>query len=92
MKTQAFFAALALVSLAAPLAAYADQPSGEINTIFAVDESVKVDPPKFDRRKHFGNYVEDILAAPTLSSKPNTVTREEVREELAKMPPDRVGA
>jgi hypothetical protein len=51
-----------------------------------------VDPPKFDRRTHFGNYVEDILAAPTLSSKPNTVTREQVREELAKMPPDRVGA
>ena len=91
MKTQAFFAALALVSLAAPLAAYADQPSGEINTIFAVDEAVKVDPPKFDRREH-RNYVEDILAAPTLSSKPNTVTREQVREELAKMPPDRVGA
>ena len=92
MTTRALFAALAIASLAAPLAAYADAPSGEINTIFAVDESVKVDPPKFDRREHFGNYVEDILAAPTLSSKPSTVTREQVREELAKMPPERVGA
>ncbi len=52
MKTRALFAALAVASLAAPLAAYADAPSGEINTIFAVDESVKVDPPKFDRREH----------------------------------------
>ena len=64
MTTRALFAALAIASLAAPLAAYADAPSGEINTIFAVDESVKVDPPKFDRREH-RTYVEDILAAPT---------------------------
>jgi len=91
MTTRALFAALAIASLAAPLSAYADAPSGEINTIFAIDESVKVDPPKFDRREHFGNYVEDILAAPTSSSK-STVTREQVREELAKMPPERVGA
>jgi len=90
MTTRALFAALAFVSLAAPLAAYADAPSGEINTVFAVDESVKVDPPKFDRKEH-RTYVEDILAAPTLSSK-STVTREQVREELAKMPPTRIGA
>jgi hypothetical protein len=90
MTTRALFAALAIASLAAPLAAYADAPSGEINTIFAVDESVKVDPPKFDRREH-RTYVEDILAAPTSTPK-TTVTREQVREELAKTPPERVGA
>lgn len=91
MTTRAVFAALAFVSLAAPLAAYADAPSGEINTIFAIDESVKVDPPKFDRRELPVN-VDAFLAAPTLSSKPSTVTREQVREELAKMPPMRFGA
>ena len=88
--TRTLFAALAFASLAAPLAAYADAPSGEINTVFAADESVKVDPPKFDR-KESRTYVEDILAAPTLSSK-STVTREQVREELAKMPPVHIGA
>ena len=90
MTTRALFAAVAFASLVAPLAAYADAPSGEINTVFAADESVKVDPPKFDRSK-IRTYVEDILAAPSLASQP-TVTREQVRAELAKMPPPRIGA
>lgn len=90
MNVRSLTAALAFISLAAPLAAQADTPSGEINTIFAIDQNLKVDPPKFDRREH-RNYVEDILAAPSLSVR-STVTREQVREELAKMPPERVGA
>jgi len=91
MNIRPLFAAIAFVSLAAPLAAQADAPSGEINTIFAIDTNVKVPAPKFDRREH-RTYVEDILAAPTLSTPPSTVTRDEVRKELAKMPPERVGA
>jgi hypothetical protein len=63
MNNRPVIAAFAFVSLAAPLAAQADAPSGEINTIFAIDPSVKVDPPKFDPREH-RTYVEAILAAP----------------------------
>ena len=90
MNVRPLIAALAFVSVAAPFTAQADAPSGEINTIFAIDQNLKVDPPKFDRRE-LGNYVEDILAAPSLSVR-STVTREQVREELAKMPPEKVGA
>ncbi len=90
MNVRPLIAALAFISLAAPLAAQADTPSGEINTIFAVDQNLKANPPKFDRRE-LGTYVEHILAAPSLSVR-STVTREQVREELAKMPPERVGA
>jgi hypothetical protein len=90
MNVRPLIAALAFVSVAAPFAAHADAPSGEINTIFAIDQNVKADPPKFDRREH-RTYVEDVLAAPSLSAR-STVTREQVREELAKMPPEKVGA
>jgi hypothetical protein len=89
MNIRSLFAAVAFVSLAAPLAAQADAPSGEINTIYAIDLSVKAPAPKFDRREH-RTYVEDILAAPT-APQPSTVTREQVRKELAAMPQERVG-
>ena len=88
MTTRALFAALALVSLAAPLAAHADAPSGDINTVFAIDQAVKVDRAQFDRSE-FSLYVEGVL--PTTAA-PNTVTREQVRKELAEMPPQNVGA
>ena len=90
MNLRPVFAALAFAALSAPLVARADAPSGQIDSIYAVDESVKVDPPKFDRSKS-RTYVEDILAAPSLASQ-STVTREQVREELAKMPPVHIGA
>jgi len=90
MNVRPFIAAVAFVSLAAPLVAHADAPSGEINTLFAIDPSVNATAPKFDRRQH-RTYIEDILAAPT-APKPSTVTRDQVRKELANMPPERVGA
>jgi len=90
MNTRTLITAFAFVSLVAPLAAQADTPSGDINTVFAIDQSVKSNAPQFDRRAH-GNYIEVILASSTLS-KPAPVTREQVREELAKMPQERVGA
>jgi hypothetical protein len=89
MTIRPLLAAFAFVSLAAPLAAHADEPSGDINTVFAIDQNVKANVPDFDRRAH-RTYVEDILAGPTSTT--SQVTRERVREELAKMPPERVGA
>ncbi len=89
MTIRPLLAAFAFVSLAAPLAAHADEPSGDINTVFAIDQNVKANVPDFDRRAH-RPYVEDILAGPTSTT--SQVTREQVREELAKMPPERVGA
>lgn len=88
MTVRPLFAALAFASLAAPLAAHADAPSGDINTVFAIDQAVKVDPAPFDRRE-FSLYVEGVL--PTTGAA-NTVTREQVRKELAEMPPQNVGA
>jgi hypothetical protein len=58
--------------------------------VFAIDQGVQTNAPKFDRLAH-GNYIESVLASSTLS-KSAPVTREQVREELAKMPQERVGA
>ncbi|MGE5712331.1 MAG: hypothetical protein ACM32F_00540 [Betaproteobacteria bacterium] len=90
MNVRSVFAALAFVSLAAPLAAHADAPSGDINTVFAIDQATQASVPDFDRREH-RTYVEDILAGPA-SKDSSQVTREQVREELARMPVERVGA
>jgi hypothetical protein len=91
MNIRPLIAAVAVVSFAAPLAAQAGGPSPQIDTTYAIATNGKLPAPKFDRREH-RTYVEDILAAPSLSTPPSTVTREEVRMELAKMPPERVGA
>ena len=81
MNIRPLIAALAFVSIAAPLAAHADAPSGDINTVFAIDQTRQASVPDFDRREH-RTYVEDILAGPT-STTSSQVTREQVREELA---------
>jgi hypothetical protein len=90
MNVRSVFAALAFVSIAAPLTAYADAPSGDINTVFATDLAKQASVPDFDRREH-RTYVEDILAGPASKTSPQ-VTREQVRKELARMPQERVGA
>ena len=86
MTIRPLLAAFAFASLAAPLAAHADAPSGDINTVFAIDQSVKVDGPQFDRRE-WRSYVEGTL--PTSDS---TVTREQVLKELAAMPLEQIGS
>jgi hypothetical protein len=88
MKIRRLFAALAVASFAAPLVAHADAPAGDINTVFAIDQNVQASVPDFDRREH-RTYVEHIVGGATTASQ---VTREQVREELARMPPERVGA
>lgn len=90
MTIRPLIAALAFASLVAPLAAQADAPSGDINTVFAIDANAQASVPDFDRREH-RTYVEDILAGPSANTA-SQVTREQVREELARMPPERVGA
>lgn len=90
MNLRPLIAALAFTSLAAPLAAHADAPSGDINTVFAIDQAVKVAQPQFDRSQ-WRAYVESTLPdpkSPVLAS----VTREQVLKELASMPQERVGA
>ncbi len=89
MTIRPLIAALAFASLAAPLAAHADAPSGEIYTVFAIDQNAKVTVPEFDRRDYNPN-VDELLAG--LKFTPTTVTREQVLEELAAMPPEKVGA
>ena len=90
MTIRPLIAALAFASLAAPLVAHADAPSGDINTVFAIDANTQASVPNFDRREH-RTYVEDILAGPSANTA-SQVTREQVREELARMPPEQVGA
>jgi hypothetical protein len=89
MNVRPLIATLAFVSLAAPLAARADAPSGDINTVFAIDQAVKVDRAQFDR-SDARIYVEDTLAGLTLA--PSNVTREQVRRELAARPAQYIGA
>ena len=89
MTIRPLIAALAFVSIAAPLAAHADAPSGDINTVFAIDTNAQANVPDFDRSEH-RTYVEDILAGPKLAT--STVTREQVLKELAAMPLETVGA
>lgn len=90
MTIRPLIAAFAFTSLVAPLAAQADAPSGDINTVYAIDANAQANVPEFDRREH-RTYVEDILAGPSTNTA-SQVTREQVREELARMPPERVGA
>ncbi len=88
MNVRPLFAALAFVSLGAPLAAHADGPSGDINTVFAIDQAVKFEPAEFDRSK-ITIYIEGVLPATAAA---DSVTREQVRRELATMPQEKVGA
>ena len=90
MNIRPLIAALAFVSLAAPLAAHADEGSVNIDTVFAVDQAVKTTQPQFDR-KNYVNNIEGVypFASTTVQ---NQRTREDVRKELATMPPERVGA
>ena len=89
MTIRPLIAALAFASFVVPLAAHADAPSGDINTVFAIDANAQASVPNFDRREH-RTYVEDILAGPKLAT--STVTREQVLKELAAMPLESVGA
>jgi len=86
MITRSLFAALALATLAAPFAARADAPSGQINTIYAIDEHAAMNFKVTDRNQH-RNYVEGDQNVP----KAVAVDRTKVREELKKMPQERVG-
>jgi hypothetical protein len=82
------FAALAFFAVAAPFSAHADAPSGDINEIFAVDQRLPVTAPREDLSGYNPN-VDQLLA---LKPGPATVTREQVRNELAAMPLERIGA
>ena len=90
MTIRPLIAALAFASLAAPLAAHADAPSGDINTVFAIDQAVKIVQPQFDRSQ-WNAYVESTLPDPK-SPVLTSVTREQVLRELASMPQEKVGA
>jgi hypothetical protein len=89
MTIRPLIAALAFASLVAPLAAHADAPSGDINTVFAIDQNAKVTIPDFDRHGYNPN-VDEVLAGPKFAT--STVTREQVLKELAAMPQEKVGA
>lgn len=89
MNFRPLIAALAFASLAAPLAAHADEPAGDINTVFAIDQNAKVNIPDFDRGSYNSN-VDEVLAGPKFAT--STVTREQVLKELAAMPQERIGA
>jgi hypothetical protein len=88
MNVRPLIAALAFVSVAAPFAAHADAPSGEINTVFAIDQAVKVERAQFDRSQA-RLYIEGEGPA---TAPAGSVTREQVLRELATMPPQKVGA
>lgn len=93
MNIRPLLAALALVSLGAPLAAHADAPSGDIDTVFAIDQAVKAPKPQFDRKANVASVGEG--AYPVIAATPQNqriVTRDEVRKQLATMPQERVGA
>lgn len=90
MTIRPLIAALAFVSIAAPLAAQADEGSVSIDKVFAVDQSIKTTKPQFDRKDYLNN-IEGAYPFVSATAS-NTRTREEVRKELATMPAERVGA
>jgi hypothetical protein len=88
MNVRPLIAALAFVSVAAPIAAHADAPSGDINTVFAIDQAVKVERAQFDRSQA-RLYIEGELPS---TARADSVSREQVLGELAEMPQEKVGA
>jgi len=88
MTIRPLIAALAFAAIAAPLAAQADEPAGDFNTVFAIDQNAKVTVPAFDRSSYNSN-VDEVLAGPKFDT--STVTREQVLKELAAMPQEKVG-
>jgi hypothetical protein len=88
MNIRPLIATLAFVSVAAPFAAHADAPSGDINTVFAIDQAIKVERAQFDRSQA-RLYVEGERPA---TAPADSVTREQVLRELATMPQEKVGA
>jgi hypothetical protein len=75
---------------AAPLAAYADAPSGDFDEVFKYEPSTKSEPqfPRSEYRAYVEHWVEEQLAANAQFAK----SREQVRQELAAAPLEVVGA
>ncbi|MGH6622468.1 MAG: hypothetical protein ACREBN_00775 [Burkholderiaceae bacterium] len=90
MTIRPLIAALAFVSIAAPLAAQADEGSVSIDTVFAIDQAVKTTKPQFDRKDYVQNIEGVYPFAPTTAQKQRS--RADVLKELAAMPAERVGA
>ena len=88
MTIRTLTAAVALSALA-PFAAYADAPSGDFSQIFETKESAIQTAPQFPRSE-YRNYVE--FSVEQLVGKNTTVTVEQVRREIARMPLPVVGA
>ena len=87
MNIRPLIAALAFVSIAAPLAAHADAPSGDINTVFAIDQTRQATVPDFDRREP-RTCVEDVLAGPS-STTSSPSSSASARKSTAWWPPTR---
>lgn len=88
MTIRTLTAAVALSALA-PLAAYADAPSGDFAEVFGTGAAVVQAAPQFPRAEH-RNYVE--VSIEQLVGKAATVTVEQVRREIAAMPLPVIGA
>jgi hypothetical protein len=91
MNVSKLVSVLAFAALTAPLAAHADAPSGDFDAIFKSEQSVKTDQPQFPRSEYSGyveHWLEDSLAANAKVAK----TREQVRQEIAAMPLEVIGA
>jgi hypothetical protein len=92
MNVRKLFAVVAFATLGAPLAAYADPPSGDFDENFKSEQSTKADKPQLPRSEYKAvdveHWLEDQLAANEKFAK----TREQVRKEIALMPLELIGA
>jgi hypothetical protein len=92
MSVRKLVAVVAFATLGAPLAAHADAPSGDFDAIFALDRSVKVEQSQFPRSEHRA-YIEHLWLDEQLAANANAAkTREQVRQEIAAMPLEAIGA
>jgi hypothetical protein len=82
---------LAFFALTAPLAAYADAPSGDFLDAFPMPDASAKAPSSADREAN-RNYVEVSIADLVRSDSTHPVTREDVRRELAASPLPRIEA
>jgi len=89
MNVRKLVAVVAFATLGAPLAAHADAPSGDFKELFPL--STQVTQPEFPRSEYRGyveHWIEEHLAANSQFAK----TREQVRQEIAAMPLEMIGA
>ena len=80
--------AVVAFSALAPLAAHADEPSGDFHQLFGAPAASTVPSTRAEHR----NYVEFTIEELTRATLASRVSVDQVRRELSSMPPPAIGA